>query len=235
MTYEEVMSALEAMADERTKRTYLNHGAKEPLFGVKIGDLKKLAKTVKKDQALAVRLFDSGNSDAMYLAALSIDPKRTTKEQLTRWVHAANWYMLAESAVAWVAAESPFALELARGWIEAEGELTAAAGWSVYASYLSIAPDETLAMDEIAGLLARARSSVHEERNRVRYAMNGFVIAVGCYVPALHGEAAAAAAAIGKVDVNVGNTACKVPLASEYIEKVARMGRVGQKKKTCIC
>jgi len=235
MTYEEVMSELEAMADERTKWTYLNHGAKEPLFGVKIGDLKKLAKAVKKDQELAVRLFDSGNSDAMYLAGLSVDPKRTTKEQLARWVRAANWYMLAESTVAWVAAESPFALELARDWIEAEEELVAAAGWSVYASYVSIAPDEALPMDELAGLLARVRSSVHEERNRVRYAMNGYVIAVGCYVPALHREAGLAAEAIGKVDVNVGNTACKVPLATEYIEKVANMGRVGQKRKTCIC
>ena len=235
MTYEEVMSALESMGDERTKRTYLNHGAKEPLFGVKIGDLKKLAKTVKKDQALAVRLFDSANSDAMYLAGLSVDPKRVTKEQLKRWVRAANWYMLAESTAAWVAAESPFALELARAWIEAEEELVAAAGWSVYANYVSITPDEALPTDELAALLERVRTSVHEERNRVRYAMNGYVIALGCYVPALHRAAVEAAGSIGKVEVHVGNTACKVPLATEYIEKVAQMGRMGQKRKTCIC
>ncbi|MBW5446049.1 hypothetical protein GE107_08240 [Cohnella sp. CFH 77786] len=76
---------------------------------------------------------------------------------------------------------------------------------------------------------------IHHERNRVRYNMNAFVIAVGCYVPALFEEAMRAAEAIGKVDVNAGQTACKVPLASEYIRKVYEMGRTGKKKKTCIC
>jgi hypothetical protein len=65
--------------------------------------------------------------------------------------------------------------------------------------------------------------------------MNGFVIAVGCYVEPLLEKAKAAAKAIGKVEVDMGETACKVPLATEYIEKVERMGRVGKKRKTIKC
>ena len=44
MTFEEVMSELEGYGNENTKRTYANHGAKEPFFGVKGGDLKKILK-----------------------------------------------------------------------------------------------------------------------------------------------------------------------------------------------
>ena len=40
---------------------------------------------------------------------------------------------------------------------------------------------------------------------------------------------------IGKVDVDMGNTSCKVPDATEYIRKVEKMGRIGKKRKTARC
>ena len=235
MTVEEVLQKLEALGSEQTKKTFLRHGAREPFFGVRIGDMKKLVKEVKRDQKLVQALYETGNHDAMYLAGLSIDPKTVTKQQLEGWVRQAYWYMLAEYTVAGVTAESPFALELAREWIEAEEEMIAACGWSTYANYLSVTPDAQLDLSEIRSLLAQVQQTVHAERNRVRYTMNYFVIAAGAYVPALHAEAVEAAEAIGKVHVDVGNTACKVPLATAYIEKIAARGAIGKKRKTCIC
>ncbi len=57
-------------------------------------------------------------------------------------------------------------------------------------------------------------------QNRVRYTMNGFVIAVGSYVKPLFKQAKAAARQIGVVSVDVGETACNVPVATAYIEKI---------------
>jgi 3-methyladenine DNA glycosylase AlkD len=235
MTYEEIMSKLEELGSEQTKKIYTNHGVKEPYFGVKIGDLKKLVKYVKKDHELALELFASGNHDAMYLAGLSVNPKLLTKETLQEWVKSAYWYMIAEYTIAQVTAESDFALELAREWIQSEEEMVAVAGWSAYSNYLSITPDEKLDLAEIRDLLNTVRDTIHEERNRVRYVMNGFVISVGTYIPKLSEEAKRVAEHIGKVHVDVGNTACKVPLATDYIKKVQGMDRVGVKRKTCIC
>lgn len=235
MTYEEIMQALAGMGSEQTKNTYIRHGAKEPFFGVKIGDMKKLVKHVKKDQALALQLYESGNYDAMYLAGLSVNPKTITKEQLQHWVAGANWHSSAEYTVARVAAESPFAHDLAVEWIDSPEELVAVSGWSTYANYVSIAPDEVLDMEEIRSFLTRVRDTIHGERNWVRYVMNTFLISVGAYVEALTLEAKAVAESVGKVHVDVGNTACKVPLATEYIGKIEAMGRIGSKKKTCIC
>lgn len=235
MNYEEIMRELERMGNEQTKQTFMRHGAMEPLFGVKIGDLKRLVKVVKKDQALAERLFDSGNSDAMYLAGLSIDPKRVSKELLQRWVNMADWYMLSEYTVAGVAAESRYARELALEWIDSTREMTATCGWSAYANYATITPDDLLDLDELRALLRRVETTLHSERNRVRYTMNSFVICVGAYVPELREEAEATAEKVGKVHVDVGNTACKVPDAKEYIRKSAAKMKTGTKKKTCIC
>ncbi|MFC5403436.1 DNA alkylation repair protein [Cohnella soli] len=235
LTIDDVMLQLKELGTEQTKMTFIRHGAGEPLFGVKVGDLKKLVKEVKKDQQLAKALYDTGNSDAMYLAGLTVNPKAVDADMLRRWARQAYWYMLAEYTVAGVAAESEHALELAQEWIDSPDEFVAACGWSTWANYISITPDGELDLDKLRTLLRRVEQEIHGERNRVRYTMNGFVIAVGSYVAPLTAEASAVAEAIGKVHVNVGQTACKVPLATEYIGKIIDMDRVGRKRKTCIC
>lgn len=235
MSLNEIMHKLEELGTEQTKNTFLRHGAKEPLFGVKIGDLKKLRKYVKKDQELVKELYNTGNADAMYLAGLTIDPKRVSKELMKDWMNRANWHMISECTVANVAAESNFAVELAWEWMNSENELIAAGGWSTYTNYISITSDDLLDMEEIRRLLKKVEETIGTEANRVRYVMNSFVITVGSFVEELHSEAVLIAGKIGKVQVNMGNTACKVPLATQYIEKVASMNRIGLKRKTCIC
>jgi 3-methyladenine DNA glycosylase AlkD len=235
VNFDEIMQELEKLGSEQTKQIYMNHGVKEPYFGVKIGDLKKLVKYVKKDHELGLQLFNSGNHDAMYLAGLSVNPKLISKETLQDWAKKAYWYLIAEYTVAGVAAESDYALELAREWMKSGEEMVAVCGWSTYSNYLSITPDEKLDIAEIMTLLTQVKNTIHEERNRVRYVMNGFVLSVGCYVLELKDEAKQVAEYIGKVHVDVGNTACKVPLATDYIKKVEEKNRIGLKRKTCIC
>jgi len=235
LTLQEVMDKLEAMGTEQTKKTYFRHGAKEPLFGVLIGDMKKLVKDVKKDQELAKALYDTGNVDAMYLAGLTVNPKLVTKEMLQQWVEQAYWQSPAEYTVAQIAAESPYALELAREWMKSPSEMIATCGWSTYANHVMITPDELLDMGEIRKLLQQIAATIHSERNRVRYTMNSFVISIGASVKELHEEAMQVAEQIGQVRVDMGQTACKVPLATAYMNKIAERGSVGMKKKTCIC
>lgn len=235
MNIENVMSQLEQLGTEQTKKTFMRHGASEPLFGVKIGDLKKLVKYVKKDQDLALALYDTGNSDAMYLAGLSINPKLMTKEQLQDWMNKTNWHGITETIVAGVAAESPFALELARDWISSDDELVCACGWSTYTNYLSITDDSNIDVDEVRELLRYIEKNIHIKKNRVRYCMNQFVIGAGAFVASLYEESYCVAEKIGKVQVDVGNTACKVPLATDYLTKMESKGYIGKKKKKCIC
>jgi len=235
MTYEEIMEQLQSMGSQQTKKTLLNHGAVEPLFGVKVGDLKTLVKAVKRDQQLALQLFQCGYYEAMYLAGLAVNPSLLSRATLQDWASKINWYAPAEYTVAWVTAESNHAVELAREWIEHPDEMIAVCGWSTYANYVSITADEGLELQELRSLLKRVETDIHNERNRVRYVMNGFVIAVGSYVASLTNEAKSVAEQIGKVHVNMGTTACKVPLALSYIEKVEQKGRIGAKRKTCRC
>ena len=235
MQLNEIMQQLEEYGNETTKRIYKNHGAKEPLFGVKIADLKKIVKKVKTSHELSSQLYDTGNSDAMYLAGLIADEKQITKAELQKWVAKAYWYMLSEYTVAGVAAESPHGLELAREWIKSDKENVASAGWATYSGLLAIKPNEELDLDEIDPLLDYIKTNIHQSQNRVRYAMNNFVISVGTYIPSLTDKAVEIAKSIGKVLVDMGGTACKVPFAPEYIEKVVAKGYVGKKLNAVRC
>lgn len=235
MNVKDVMKELEGYGNEGTKKIYINHGAKEPFFGVKVQDLKKIQKKVKKDHELALELYATGNSDAMYLAGLIADETRMTKKDLNTWVKQAFWYMISEYTVPWVASESKHGMDLGLKWIDSKKESIASAGWSTLAGIISIKSDEELDLPLFKKLLKRAEAEIHDAPNRVRYAMNGFVIAVGSYIEKLTNEATKTAKKIGKVAVDMGGTSCKVPLAADYIKKVVDSGRVGKKRKTSRC
>jgi 3-methyladenine DNA glycosylase AlkD len=235
MTVTEIMSQLESLGNEQTRKTLLRHGATEPIFGVKIGDLKPIQRKVKKNHDLALQLYETGNSDAMYLAGLIADEDAVTKAQLEQWIKKAPWALIANSVVAALAAESKHALPLAEKWIENKKELIAAAGWNTYTHHVSVADNETLDSKIFAALLARVVNEIHDQSNEVKAAMNGFVIAAGSYLPDLTKNAKAAAQKIGKVTVDQGKTACKTPDALAYIEKIEGMGRLGKKRKTARC
>lgn len=235
MTKEEILKELQEYGSDQTKKTLMRHGAKEPFFGVKVQDLKKILKKTKKNHKLSLELYATGNSDAMYLAGLMADEKQITKEQLVDWANKAYWYFLSEYTVPWVAAETAYGMELGLEWIESDKENVAAAGWSTLANYAAVNDDEKLDVDLYRKLLDRVQEEIHAAPNRVRYVMNGFVIAIGTYIAALTEKSKGVAREIGKVSVDVGGTACKVPLASDYIEKVVDKGRIGVKRKTARC
>ena len=235
MNISEIMQTLKTYGSEQTKKTYLRHGAKEPLYGVKVGDLKKILKKTKKNHKLALELYDSGNSDAMYLAGLMADEKKMTKSDLKNWVKGAYWYFLSEYTVPWVASETEFGFDLGLEWIDSDDENTAAAGWQTLSCITALKADEELDLAIYDKLLDRAANKVHHDKSRESMSMNAFIIAIGSNIASLTDKAMKLAAKIGKVEVNMGDTACKVPLAETYIQKIIDKNRVGKKRKTARC
>jgi 3-methyladenine DNA glycosylase AlkD len=235
MTADEILAELKSLGNPSIKKVLLKHGAHEPLLGVKVEDLKTIQKRIKKDYRLALELYDTGISDAMYLAGLIADDAKMTKKDLQKWVKSACWPMLSESTVPWVAAEGRFGAELGREWIESEQEHIAAAGWSTFSSLVRIKDDRELDLEVLKALLRRVATTIHQQPNRVRHTMNGFVICVGSYVAPLTDAALKTAEAVGKVTVDMGGTACKVPDAKEYIKKVEAKRGIGKKRKSAKC
>lgn len=231
MKINEVMAELENFGNESTKKTLKKHGAKEPFFGVKVEDLKKIQKKTKINHQLALELYSTGNSDAMYLAAMIADTSIMTKSEIQKWAKEAYWYYLSEYAVSSVAAKNKDGYSIALKWIDKKEERFTSAGWATLSVIISKKPNDELNIKEIEDLLKRAQKEIHTSDNRTRYTMNNFVISVGTYIHELNKAAIQSASEIGKVNVEMGGTSCKVPLASDYIAKVVKMNRVGKKRK----
>lgn len=235
MTAAEIVKQLEELSSDQIKRILMKHGAREPILGVKIEELQKVRKLIKKDHELSVALFDTGIYDAQYLAGLIADEKQMTPEQLKRWLATSNCRAISASAVAWIAAEGPHGYELAREWIESPDEEVASTGWSVLNSWIALKPDSDLDLTELERLMERVEREIHGERNWVRYAMNHYVISAGIYVASLTDKAIAAGERIGKVTVDMGDTECHVPLIAPYIGKAQARGSIGKKRKMARC
>jgi len=216
MTADETLAELKALGTEQTRKTYRRHGAAEPLFGVNYGPLGKLAKKIKSDHELAVALWESGVHEARVLATTIADPARLDSKTLSAWLAGLNSDPIA-GAFADAAARAPRAGANAEKWIRSKREWTALAGWCVLSR---LARAGELGDEFFAPYIPTIERDIHAAKNRVRYAMNGALIAIGARSAAMRKPALEAAARIGKVEVDHGDTDCKTPDAVEYIKKI---------------
>jgi hypothetical protein len=210
------MSELEAAGTAQARKTYLRHGATEPLFGVSFATLKKLVKQIGVDHELAVALWASGNHDARNLAVKVADPARMTAADLDRWARGTNGRVMT-GYVAMLAADGPHAHAVIDAWLGASEPVLRSAGWSLVGRLAMSDP----AVDDARfdALLDRIAAGIHAAPNVEREPMNAALIAIGCRSAALRAKAEAVAARVGTVEVDHGDTACETPDAAVYIAK----------------
>lgn len=230
MRLDEAMSALEAAGSEQTRKTYARHGVGPNQFGVSFAVLKDLAKKIKVDSTLAGELWETGNHDARVLATMIADPKQESEERLDRWAADLDNKTIADTFTRFVAKTS-LARAKADAWRDHENEWIGEAGWFLVTHLAG--QDEALPDQYFLDRLRTIESDIHNRKNRVRHAMNQAVISIGLRNEALEAEALAAAANIGRVEVDHGDTACETPDVAAYIAKTKayREKQAAKKKK----
>ena len=226
MNVQEALDTLKSLGTEQYRKTYRRHGAGEDVYGVSFAHLKDLKKKIKTDHELAVALWNSGNHDARVLAGMIADPRRLDAETLDAWAKGLRNYVETD-VLGGLAVQAPHPRETMARWMASDSEWTAAAGWRILAH---VAADGDGLPDEyFERFLTTIERDLHDSPNRVRHQMNGALIAIGIRNPALQKKAEAAAARIGKVEVDHGETDCQTPEAIGYIRKA--VARKEKKKK----
>ena len=216
MNVEQALEQLEEMGTAQNRKVYARHGVREQMFGVSFANQNKLAKSIKRDHTLAVELWDSGNHDARILATMVADPALADDGFLEAWAAELDSYVITDAFSGFVGKTS-HARAKAEQWTGAEGEWQGRAGWHLVA-HLAM-KDQDLPDSYFGALLATIEAEVHSRKNRVRDAMNNALIAIGIRNAELQEQALAAAARIGKVEVDHSETGCKTPDATDYIHR----------------
>jgi 3-methyladenine DNA glycosylase AlkD len=222
MKAKEVLSELKALGTEQNRKIYKRHGITSQQYGVSFANLTKLQRKIKLNQELAAELWASGNHDARVLATMVADPKTVSERLLDAWSKELDNYVLAD-LFSGLVAKSPLAQKKMEAWTRSKDEWIGSAGWNLVAQ-LAIR-DNQVSNDYFEKYLEVIERDIHKAKNRVRYAMNGALIAIGSRGGSLQKMAIAAARRIGKVEVDHGETGCKTPDAVQYITKISARKR----------
>jgi len=211
-----VMAQLEAAGTAQNRKVYARHGAAEPMFGVSYAELGKIAKSIKTDHALARQLWDTGNHDARVLALRVADPAALDESLAGRWLRDVDNYILAEG-LGGLCSQTPHARTLSDAWRNRPGEWEASTGWFIVTC---TAEDPAIwSVAELRALVRQIEAEIGGRPNRVRHEMNGALIVIALRDGNLRRSALAAAARIGPVQVDHGQTGCKTPEVAPYVER----------------
>ncbi len=231
LTYDAAMAALAASGSEQTRTTYLRHGASEPLFGVKFGDLRPLARRIGTDQALADQLWASGNADARLLACMVADPTSVSEDGLDAWLEDIDSYFLVDTFVSSLASRVPGRRERAERWIGSRRDRTAQAGWDLM--NLVALSDEQVPSGYFEAQLDTIAERMEQYGNWTRRSASNAITGIGLRSDELEAAARRTASALGHVEFDPGQTACVMPDPIEYLEKTkAHRARQAARRKT---
>lgn len=217
MNYTETLAELKKLGTDQNVKIYKRHGAGENLYGVSFANLKTLKKKIKTNNDLARKLWNSKNVDAQTLATMITDPSQVDEEMIENWLKDITYYVLIDSFVSNIVSQTDIAKIKMELWTKSAEEWVGRAGWQLLA--LLAMKDESLTDNYLEKYLNRIEKRIHKSKNRTKDAMNSALIAIGMRNTKLKNKAIATAKRIGKVEVDHGETNCKTPDATAYIEK----------------
>ena len=220
MNAQEILGTLEKLGKPQTAAIYKRHGSGDNFFGVLTSEIAKLQKKIKVDHALARELWNTGNIEARILALLVADPEKLTREDADGLVKDGQVRFLF-CYLSGLLGCSPIAEGTMRACMESPDEFAHAMGYGILSVRVKNHPG-SISDADAEKALATIEEEIHRSPNWARYAMNGALISIGIYKPALRKKAIEAAKRIGKVQVDHGETGCKTPDAVLNIEKASK-------------
>jgi 3-methyladenine DNA glycosylase AlkD len=146
-------------------------------LGVKLPEIRKLAKTIKKDHKLALALWDTQIHEARILASMIADPKQVTSELMNSWTGDFYSWDICDQVCGNLFDRTPFAIDKAIEYSAHEQEFVKRAGFVLMAEYAihnKTAPDEVF-----INLFPIMEREAWDNRNFVKKAVNWALRQIG--------------------------------------------------------
>ncbi len=217
-TLSEILSELKGLRNETMYAHNLKYGAGENQFGVKLGDIRVLAKKIKTNHDLALSLWETGNVDSQFLAILLIEPKKLSASELEAmvlsgtFVHVADWL---HSYVIKVHGEKE---ALRQKWMTSKDSMAARAGWRLTAGRVAKDPEGL----DLNKLLDRIESEMGGAVSEVQWTMNACLAEIGIHFPKHRKRAIAIGEKLGVFRDYPCSKGCTSPFAPIWINEMVR-------------
>ena len=162
------LAALEPKAREVNERHGDDHG-------VNLCKLRALAKQLKTQQELALRLWETEGTAARLLAILICRPKAFERDELDVMLRQARTPKVHDWLVNYVVKKNPHAEQLRLAWLADSDPVVASAGWALTTERVARKPEGL----DLAGLLDVIEAEMKAAPDRLQWAMNHCLAQIG--------------------------------------------------------
>lgn len=218
MTPKEVLGRLEALGSEKMRQQQRKYGARGNLFGVKMGDIRTLAKEIKTDHALALTLWDTENIDARFLSILILQPKKLSVADLERMLRSERFVYVVDWLYSYVIKSFPGIEAFREGWMDSDDIILARVGWNLTGGCVTRNPGVL----DLPGLLDRIESQMADAPPEVQWTMNSTLANIGIRFPGYRGRALAIGEKLGIYRDYPVSKGCTSPFAPIWINEMVR-------------
>lgn len=211
MTKDEILTILSGLGDQKRKQMYIKNGADENTYGVLLRELRKLAKQLGKNHALAVELWQSGNTEAQWLACMLYDVKKLTLDEIRNMVSQLTYTDIIDKFVGEVVSKHEFADILAEEWLVPAEDSLGRAGWNLIVHKIS---GGKLANETLEELLTTIETELQTAPPGKQWAMNHALCTIGINYPQFTERCIALGEALGvyrDLKVSKGCTSAYAP------------------------
>lgn len=189
MEYEEIIKKLEEMKNPRNVEGMARFGIcpKTKVFGVPVPVMRKMAREIKKDHELAIKLFDSGIHEARLLGSMIADAEKLTEKEIEKWVKTFDSWDIVDQTCMNLFDKSKIARKKIFEWAKSKEEFSAqggpASGWEKRTAFALIAVlashDKFSKDDYFLKFFPLIKKASTDERNFVRKAVNWALRGIG--------------------------------------------------------
>ena len=218
MTLKEALAQLETLGDEKVRAHNRKNGAGNNQFGVRMGDIRKIAAKIKTSHPLALALWDTGNIDARLLAILLLKTTDLSRDEMDRMVRSADVAQLADWLNSYVVKNHPDKEVLRQAWMADDDPWAARAGWSLTSGRIARSPDGL----DMPALLDRIESEIANAAPEVQWTMNACLAGIGIHFPKLRKRAIAIGDRLGVYRDYPVSKGCTSPFAPIWINEIVR-------------
>jgi 3-methyladenine DNA glycosylase AlkD len=216
MTVEEVFSHLKSMSNEKVMARNAKNGATDNQFGVKLGDIRSLAKKIKANHELALELWETKNIDGRLLATLIIKPQALSIKELDDMVKSIDFAQVADWFNAYILKDHPEKELLSEGWVDSDNIWAARSGWSLTAGRI-VRDAEGL---DLVKILDRIESEMANAAPEVQWTMNTALAQIGIHFPEYRNRAIDIAEKLGIYQDYPVSKGCTSPFAPIWIREM---------------
>ncbi len=221
MNLKATLKELEALGSERMRAMNLKNGSGDNQFGVKMGDIRALAKKIKVDHALALELWGTGNVDARFLAILLMKPKDLSAKKLDELVRSVHFPHVAIWLQNYVLKKHPAKEALREKWMKTKQPMAARAGWGLTAERVVKDPKGL----DLSALLDRIEAEMGKAAPEAQWTMNMCLGEIGIHFPKHRKRALAIGEALGVYRDYPTSKGCTSPFVPLWVnEMVSRQG-----------